>query len=164
MEEEKSGSRIPKNLRLPLLLASVIIPTILIYGLYKFNAFSKVSSLLPNPSSSPIASDTPQASPSPSPSPMFTDKDLLKVRIYNGTGIRGQAGRIGDALALAGLKNILTANTARRTDETEVSFSKKVSPDTKSEVLEVLKNNFISVAEVTQSVESEFDIEIITGR
>ncbi len=110
-------------------------------------------------------------SPSPSitastssESATVTGKKDIKVRIRNGTGTPGEAGKVRDEITKLGFKDIQVGNASTNSGQTTASFSARVAKDTKDEVESLLKKLFTKVLSSSAASESKFDIDIVTGK
>jgi hypothetical protein len=91
-------------------------------------------------------------------------KNDLKIKIFNGTGKVGEAGKIKDELSALGYENLETGNLdLQNATQSSVFFSKVVSETVKNEISSALKKFYSSVGDSSTSSGS-FDIEIITGK
>lgn len=108
---------------------------------------------------------TQSAEPEESTKSSVLTKDVLKVQIFNGSGVAGQAASLRDQLVELGYndENIELGN-ATGSGETVVIFSKKVSEEVHEELMKKLEENFkdVTIQDETDA-ESEFDIVITTG-
>ena len=113
-----------------------------------------------------------QVSPMPSPAEESTtaaeieeiSKDNLKIQILNGTGIAGQAQDLADLLSLDNFTNISLGNSENKQDTSAtVSFKENVAETIKSNLIQKLEEIFAEV-QVKTLQESDFDIEITTGK
>lgn len=110
-----------------------------------------------------VTTQEPTATPTATPVPTVA-KDQLKVRVLNGTGTAGQAGKVKTILEGLSFKDITTDN-ADITDATDttVVFSDHVGQDTQKEVVQALEKTFTKVTTQKASADSTDDITITTG-
>ena len=113
-----------------------------------------------------------QVSPLPSPAEESTtaaeteaiSKEALKIQILNGSGIAGQAQDLADLLSADNFINISLGNSENKQDtSTTVSFKENVAETIRSSLVQQLEAIFEKV-QVETLVESDFDIEITTGK
>lgn len=125
--------------------------------------------------SSPAAtvSATPSAPPSAKPRESTPESEKmiylpglnLKISILNGGGVTGLAGKVGDLFKKAGYVEITIGNkTNYLNEETEVTFSTRVSPDDRRQVLQILTELVKTTAVIEPAVEPSLDISIILGK
>lgn len=172
---EKPVPTVGTSKRIYLGLGILIILVLAIFGvLYSQKPLSVETLQTPTPiatPSSPPASSQPDSNsetPSlalPTASASAVQKGDLTVRIFNGSGIKGQAALVERALQEAGFIEITVGNADRDDlDDTEVTLSPRVSKTIQAELLTVLENLVdqvgIEVAEGSPSA----DIVIITGK
>jgi len=108
-----------------------------------------------------VSSPSPTATPTPA---KITDLKLLKVRILNGSGKIGEAGRIKEKLSANGFvsENITTGNADNYSyTKTIVKIKSKLDDSVYEKINELLSTYETSKQE--QDEESDFDIEIIIG-
>lgn len=92
----------------------------------------------------------------------YKDKEVLAVKVLNGSGKVGEAGKVKEQLLKLGFKEIETGNSSKfGSTETKVSFSKNVSPEVKLELINDLSNVFKTVTE-GDGIDSP-DILVTTG-
>ena len=113
-----------------------------------------------------------KVSPMPSPAEESTaageieeiSKEDFKIQILNGTGIAGQAQDLADLLTSDGFSNITLGNSVT-TDNTQATaaFKDKVPQTVKDNLVQKLEEIFETV-KVETLQESDFDIEITTGK
>ena len=113
-----------------------------------------------------------QTSPKPTPSEESTaaaeieeiSKDTLEIQILNGTGIAGQAQNLADLLTSDGFSNIALGNSVT-TDNTQATaaFKESIPQTVKDNLVQKLEEIFETV-QVETLQESDFDIEIVTGK
>jgi hypothetical protein len=91
-------------------------------------------------------------------------RNVLKIKIFNGTGKVGEAGKIKNELSALGYENLETGNLdVQNATQSSVFFSNVVSETVKNEISSALKKFYSSVGDSSTSSGS-FDIEIITGK
>ena len=71
---------------------------------------------------------TPQPIESPTPTPIPVNRKLFKVKVLNGSGVRGKAAEVKDLLKSKGYEEILTGNADTFDFEKTVVALKKDSP------------------------------------
>lgn len=100
---------------------------------------------------------------SPTVEPLI-DKTSIKIQILNGSGVEGQAGKIGEILKRIGFSNVTTANTDNLGQKTTITYSKLIPKNLLTDITDAIKNDFPSpvLQEATKS--TEFDIIITTGK
>lgn len=138
----------------------VLIMAILVFGLLALGA--GIVSLNHQTTPPPVA-EIPTATPTPTAVPTVT-KDQLNVKVLNGTGTAGQAGKVKTILEGLSFKNITTdnADTTDATDTT-VALSDRVSQDTQKEVVQALEKTFAKVTTQKAGADSTDDITVTTG-
>lgn len=110
-----------------------------------------------------VSSVTHTPSSTPTPTPITLAKEELKIRILNGTGIPKQASKVQKALEDKGYKKIETDNAEdANQQETQVTFSSRISEKLKREIMEVLESMFTTVVK-DQDSNIDADVLIITG-
>ncbi|GIW61399.1 MAG: hypothetical protein KatS3mg089_0251 [Patescibacteria group bacterium] len=125
------------------------------YYLLQRSEQKDLSSVTHTPSSIPT--------PTPTPTPITLAKEELKIRILNGTGIPKQASKVQKALEDKGYKKIETDNAEdTNQEETQVTFSSRISEELKREIMEVLESMFTTVVK-DQDSNIDADVLIITG-
>lgn len=112
------------------------------------------------------------ASPTPTPTPMPTatpapvvmlKKDEIKIKVLNGTGTAGQAGKVKSAMGEIGFSDIQTDNaTDQNATDTIVAVSSKVPKDIADEIVKELQKTFSSV-KTQDSTDPNFAVVITTG-
>lgn len=114
------------------------------------------------------ASPTPmeETSPSPEASPAMEDVDLteISVRVLNGSGTAGEAGKVKALLEKAGFKNVKTGN-APSEDNTVTTISAKaaVPPGAVKAVEAALKGSFTTEVGDALGKTGDYDIVVTTG-
>ena len=113
-----------------------------------------------------------KVSPMPTPAEESTasseigeiSKDALKIQILNGTGIAGQAQDLADLLKSDGFGDV-PLSTPPATDNTQATaaFKKSIPQTVKDNLTQKLEGIFETV-QVETLQESDFDIEITTGK
>jgi hypothetical protein len=113
---------------------------------------------LPTPT---ISSQSPTPLPTEAPA---VKKDTLKIRVLNGTGIVGEAGKLESVLKGMGYGSIVTGNADNYNYvTTKVSFSKTFPKSYRQEITEKLSSIYSSVAEDELEL-GGFDAVIIVGK
>ncbi len=93
----------------------------------------------------------------------FKKRDELKIKVLNGTGKAGEAGKVKTALEKAGFVLIETENASSKSAVTTVNFGEMVSATDSAVIIDILAKLFESVVS-TVSAELTNDVEIITGK
>ena len=140
-----------------------------ILSFLSFILLSNFKSIVPPivPLLSPTTKPQPALSPSkpkatPIPSPLFT-KAELKIKVLNGTGIRGKASEVKDLLNKKGYLEILTDN-ADNFDYTESELQiKKSKNQAKSTLIKDLAENVSPFKESVLPETESADVVIIIG-
>lgn len=134
----------------------IILIALLFIALYYFNANKKQTT-------------SPLTQPSPSPNPISTEKPTvsrsdLKIKVLNGSGVAGQAGKIQAQLIALGYRNVETGNLGNEeVGSSTLSVNEKVTTLITEEIDTELKKILSSVTkEATNS--SDFDVVIITRK
>lgn len=110
-----------------------------------------------------VSSVTHTPSSTPTPTPITLAKEELTIRIFNGTGIPKQASKVKKALEDKGYKKIETDNAEdTNQEETQVTFSSRISEKLKREIMDVLESMFTTVVK-EQDNNIDVDALIITG-
>ena len=160
---------IPKKAAI-LFLISFIITFGILFGLAQMNT-GLLNMQIPNISLPSFTSPTPTSIPSTptpdEPTPTLTPpviREELKIKVLNGSGIRGKAGVVKDFLKAVGYEDILTGNAESFDYETTVIQYKKnqesikdfVSEDIQSEIEDTIKFEVLAEDEAA-------DVVIIVG-
>lgn len=128
------------------------------------------SETIPNPWFKTVAPTQVNLTPSPTavvvPSPVqvIVDKSTLKIQILNGSGIAGQAGKLGSLLEGAGYKNITIGNAAAVEANTRIEYASAVPQSVRDEVVAIINKDFPSATaqEATQS--AGYDLLVTLGQ
>ncbi|OGH14935.1 MAG: hypothetical protein A2860_01890 [Candidatus Levybacteria bacterium RIFCSPHIGHO2_01_FULL_37_33] len=123
--------------------------------------FKKSESLSPKPTS--VATPSTTSQPSPTAEPLM-DKSTIKIKILNGSGIEGQAGKLSDLLEEAGYNNVSIGNTDNLEQRTTIVYNKLLSKDMLDSITEAIKNGFPDPTLQEASQSAEYDILITTGK
>lgn len=93
------------------------------------------------------------------------EREEIKIRILNGTGVKGQANKIKTLLVDLGYEDISAANaSSSEITEAEIIFSKDVSSNVRAEILAKLEGVFTKLATKDESPETlKYDVVITTG-
>lgn len=102
--------------------------------------------------------------PTPTPTPEATlKKEDIRMKVLNGTGTPGQAGKVKSAMNAIGLSDIQTDNAENQdATDTIVAVSSKVPKSITDEIVKALQKSFSSV-KTQDSTDSAFDVVITTG-
>lgn len=106
-----------------------------------------------------------EPAPTATPTPVETeeDKEKLTVKILNGTGVVGQAGRVKTRLEALDYSEIEAENSdTEENTETQITFSPKVPKEYQEEIVEDLEKIFETVKNEVKDGE-DADIVILTG-
>lgn len=104
-------------------------------------------------------------SPQPATESAALSKEQLEITILNGTGIAGQATKVKDLLIELGFLKVSTDNaTGAKAEDTVIVFSPRVVDSLRQEIMDNLKEIFISISAQTNSATSSADILITTGK
>lgn len=102
--------------------------------------------------------------PEPTKNNYLTAKDL-KINILNGGNVAGLAGKTQDLFRKSGYVIITIGNkTDYSNEETEITFSSRVSPNDRRQVLQILTELVKTTAVIEPPTEPPFDISIILGK
>lgn len=118
---------------------------------------------VPDQLASPTSSPEESPSPIPSPSASTSIRDSLKIKIVNGSGIPGEAGKIKELLSKKGYSNIETANSDSSASATLFESTEDVPKNIENEILDQLKSLFDNV-EQKAIAGTFFDIVITTSK
>ncbi|MBI2011933.1 LytR C-terminal domain-containing protein [Candidatus Daviesbacteria bacterium] len=147
------------------LLAPILIAVVLlIYGAYYYFEGKPFSNSQPT-------NQTTDSAPSPSinislpnASSSAVRKEEIKIKILNGSGVAGQAGRVRNSLLKLGFKNIEIGNDPNADGEkTVVEYISQVNSDILDEILSELKRSFKNISTEKSKID-DFDVVIITGK
>lgn len=109
-----------------------------------------------------IQVETSTPSPEVSPTPEIKLEDV-KVQVLNGSGIKGQAGKISDLLEQAGFKAIATGN-ATKFDYEDIEVSYKSDVKSLSKIVEKALDDYtVNEGEALKDT-SKYDIVVIVGK
>ena len=122
--------------------------------------FKKPQSLHPKPTIVIAPSITSQPSPTTKP---LTDKSAIKIQIFNGSGIEGQAGKLSNLLKEVGYNNVTIGNTDNLGQRTTIIYNKLLPKDMLLGITDAMKNDFPDPTLQEASQAGEFDILITTG-
>jgi hypothetical protein len=154
----------PSRLLLSVVIVLVAL-TVAAVGVVGKQMYSKSSSnpRTVTPDDSVIPTDTP--APTPSPTPEITSKDKVKIQILNGSGITGQAGKIGTILEKADF-TAPEAGNADTSDQigTIIEYTPKLDMKIVEEVAELMKQSFKSVEIKSNPALTTYHLVITTGQ
>lgn len=115
--------------------------------------------------SAPVEVQKEEPAPTATPTPVDTeeDKEKLTVKVLNGTGVVGQAGRAKTRLEALDYSGIEAENADTEDNtETKVTFSPKVPKEYQEEIIEDLEKIFETVTSEVKE-DATTDIEVLTG-
>lgn len=128
----------------------------LVFGLLYFNIVKPpMLSLTVQPTPTPLPTSTPV------PTQVF-DKQAAKLKVLNGTGTPGQAGKVKATLEDLGFSSIDTGNADTTGTKTTVEVGSNVPKDVADEIVNELKKTFKDVS-VSKTTDSSFDVIVTTG-
>lgn len=105
----------------------------------------------------------PTVSPSPTPQPSASVSAILKVHIFNGSKIAGQAGLVQKQLTTIGIQDFTVGNLVEQNkDKTKVTFSTRVTASDREKIVTALEVLFFDMTVLEEEV-PEFDVNITTG-
>lgn len=90
-------------------------------------------------------------------------KEEIKIKVLNGSGVKGQAAKMKDLLEKLGFKDIEIGSADDPQEVTEVKFGSEISGDIKKEIRELLEKNYLNVSE-KDNENLNFNIYIMTGK
>lgn len=108
------------------------------------------------PSLSPAISH-PSISPSPFP------KDTMRIMVWNGSGIAGEAGRVKNALVAAGYGSVEVSNAPKVQTGSTIKLSSVVS-NSEQEMKDILSKMNKEVAQVEELLEGNYEVLLIIGK
>ena len=114
--------------------------------------------ILPTPS---VQVETTTPSPEPSPTPEVKLAEF-KVRVLNGSGIKGEAGRIAALLEKAGFEDVTTGN-ATKFDYSDIEVSYKSTAKLVAKTVEEVLKDFTVSESDELATSSAFDIVVTVG-
>jgi hypothetical protein len=114
------------------------------------------------PTPKPTASIVPTKAPMPLPTVPVTAKKDLTLRVLNGSGIVGQAGKIKAALEENDFSNISTDSTENTTGTTQVRYRPGVAKSDSVQI-EKLLTSFVASIEAQVVATGEADVVIVTA-
>lgn len=121
---------------------------------------NSVSPVVTTPTPSPVSQ--PFSQPSPTPAVEIPAKDAIKIQVLNGSGVKGAAGKVKDALLAKGYENVDTGNADEEQDGTTVSaISNKLS--TAEMVATDLEITGVKSNDTLEST-SNYDVVVILGK
>lgn len=95
----------------------------------------------------------------------YKEKADLKIKILNGTGTAGDAGKVVAALKKLDYQNMETGNLEEQKNATtSAEFRETVNPEFSAQIMSALKDLFTKVASSSASPSASFDVVIITGK
>ncbi len=137
----------------------IVVVILIIGGLAGWFIFTKPEIEKPTePTPTPLFEET-----TPTPTPKPVNKDEIKIKVLNGTGIAKEAAFLQEELQGIGYSQIEVGN-AENEDyvETEVTFSSSLSQEAVDEITDKLKDLYKEVDKKT-SRSLDVDVIIITG-
>jgi hypothetical protein len=100
----------------------------------------------------------------PTPVPSASVSASLKVQIFNGSKVAGQAGLVQKVLIPVGIKDTQTGNaTEQNKGKTRIVFSSTVIAADREKILTALKTLFPEMTSLEGVNEGKFDVVITTG-
>jgi hypothetical protein len=156
-EQRQSGGIFSKSNILLLLIIALLCGVVVFGGLYFTNAKvpTNLFSFSPTPTPSPLPTST------PTPVPSF-DKSAASVKVLNGTGTPGQAGKVKSMISDLGFNQIDTDNAETKTTTTLVVFSPNVPSDVQDSIVKALEKTFSKVTPSTDKTATT-DVIVTTG-
>lgn len=94
----------------------------------------------------------------PSPTPVV----VVRIAVWNGSGIGGLAGKVREWLKIEGYTVVEVANAPTVQKGTTLLLNSSVK-NKETELITLLKKNFIEVMKVEELTEGEYDVKIILG-
>lgn len=145
----------------------IIIPGIFLLGALLGGIFFYQGSISSKVSTTPVAEQTIAGNPTPTPTPKPTEVDLTKypINVLNGSGIKGEAGKVQDILEKAGFKISATGNASNYSyTETVIQVKSTVEEGFVTKLRESLGKSY-KVAAKIQSLgdASKDEVVIIIG-
>ncbi|MCL5439040.1 MAG: LytR C-terminal domain-containing protein [Patescibacteria group bacterium] len=112
----------------------------------------------------PEAKIEPTATPTPTLIPIL--KSDIKIKILNGSGVAGQAGKIKEKLIALDFKDIETGNADEATlkGKSTVEFSKKIPKSLQDEIVSELNKSLSNVVVSSSASGLSVDVLITTGK
>ena len=156
VQEQNSGLFSKQNLVLLFSIAVFcggVFFAILYFNIIKLPVSS--FSFAPTPTPSPIPTST------PTPLPSF-DTSAASVKVLNGTGTPGQAGKVKTVMTGLGFSDVSTDNANSKTTTTLVVFSAAVPQNIQDEIVATLKKTFTTISS-NMNKTAATDITITTG-
>lgn len=117
----------------------------------------------------PVSTPTPimfiSPAPTLTPTPdIVVDKKQFKIKVFNGTGIAGEAKYLKDKLLEIGFETVDTGNAPTSDYEIAQLYAKESIPkELTNEVLRNMKLWFSDALVATKIPSGQYDIEIVTG-
>lgn len=90
-------------------------------------------------------------------------KEEIKIKVLNGSGVKGQAAKMKDLLEKLGFKDIEIGSADDPQEVTEGNFGSEIPNDIKKEIRESLEKIYQKVDE-KDNENSDFNILIVTGK
>ncbi|MCX6730504.1 MAG: LytR C-terminal domain-containing protein [Candidatus Roizmanbacteria bacterium] len=94
----------------------------------------------------------------PSPTPVV----VMRIAVWNGSGVGGLAGKVRDGLKIEGYNVVEVTNAPTVQKGTTLLLNSSVKSK-ETELVAVLKKNLIEVMKVEDLTEGEYDVKIILG-
>ena len=161
------GSEKPMKKIIVLIIVFAIAGGGIFFVYQKMNHFFSGGELSPVPSSALISQAPEVVSPSPIPSPSVAPKKVseLTVKIVNGTGIAGQAGKVKKEIDVLGVKTVTTENSdaPSETVKASVVFSAQVDTATVKKITDSVQKLFTDPSISTKTSDTAVDVLITTG-
>ena len=157
-----SGIKSQKNKR-PIVISTAIILAILaisVLGMVRLLSPQDPLKKVPTALAPKVKTPT---SISPTPAEKIKMEDI-KIQVLNGSGVAGQASSTKDSLTEAGFSSIEIGNvTTDSSNDTTVTFTKRVSKDYQKKITTLLEQIFTNVVADQTASQSAFDVTITTG-
>ncbi len=117
-----------------------------------------------SPTVTRVISTTPTPSPTLTVTKVYAATGQITFNILNGSGITGLAGRVRDRLSSIGYLNLSLGNKDNYTkEETTVTFSSRVSPTDREQIIGELEGIIKTTAVSEDSGNPEVDVYVILG-
>ncbi len=143
---------------------SLILGALLVGGIFYFK--SSVDSR-PEPTSTPTSTLAPVVENDPTPTPISEEVDLSEynLRVLNGSGIAGEAGRVANLLSEAGFSNPNAANANNQNyTDTIIEHKETVSKAAIDEIVSALEDTYtVEISNELIDEDEEYDVVVIVG-
>lgn len=143
--------------------AIVTIVVALLTGGILFAASGKSS--LPSLFARPTPTPTPAPAPTPTPTPAAVDKQSFEIKVLNGGGTPGAAGKMKAFLEDKGYKVSSTGNTPEYTFDTTEIHGKPTMTDAVANLKSDLKDSYtLGTVATDLDASASADVEVIVGK